>query len=167
MHPTLDTKRLILQMTVGAMTQFLTVAQGMPKSTLTTLTQTMCLFLWNGQKSSPISLHRLQKPRSEGGIALLDLKTRNLTIDTIWLKKYLDTSPLRPTWAFVTDTIINCIRPSGIQCLNNVNIFLTSLRPPTRPGPNNQSRRRPPPRIVTLFKTTKNANLALAPLKLS
>ena len=114
-------------MTVGAMTQFLTNAQGMPKSVLTALTKTTRDFIWNGKKSPPLSLKRLHKPQSEGGINLLDLEAQNLAIEVTWLKKYLDTTKARPTWAFVTDALINCIKPSGIWSLSDVNIFLTSL----------------------------------------
>ncbi|KAG2336709.1 hypothetical protein BDR05DRAFT_978714 [Suillus weaverae] len=38
-HPSLDGKRLIIQMLIGRMTQFLTKAQGMPKSIEATITK--------------------------------------------------------------------------------------------------------------------------------
>lgn len=80
----------------------------------------------------PIALKCLQRPQKEGGIDLLDLEAWSLAIEITWLKKYLDTTKPRPTWAFTTDTLLNCIKPDGVQCLNNVNIFLTSLSPPTQ-----------------------------------
>ena len=72
-NPSLDAKRLIIQLTVGSMTQFLTKAQGMPKTILKTLTKLTRDFIWNQRKSRPIALNRLCSPRHEGGINLLDL----------------------------------------------------------------------------------------------
>lgn len=73
-NPTLDAKKLIIQMTVGSMTQFLTKAQGMPKSVLSTLTKLTRNFIWNGSKSSLLSLGQLQCPKIEGRIGLLNLE---------------------------------------------------------------------------------------------
>lgn len=154
-------------MTVGAMTQFLMNAQGMPKSVLTTLTKTTRDFIWNRKKSPPLSLKRLHKPQSEGGINLLDLKARNLAIEVTWLKKYLDMTKARPTWAFVTDTLINCIKPSGIRSLSNVNIFLTFLRAPIQVRQCKSNRKQILMRVITLLKSAKRVNLCLAPCKLS
>ena len=142
--PTLDAKRLIIQMTVGAMTQFLTSAQGMPKSICNTLTKITRDFIWDGKKSALISMKRLQRLKKEGGIELLDLEARNTAIETMWLKRYLDTSQNRPQWAFTTDAIINCIKPEGIRSLRDVNIFLTSIRPQTQTRQNSPAKTSPP-----------------------
>ena len=123
------------------MTQFLTKAQGMPKTVLSALTKLTRDFVWNQRKSSPIALSRLCSPRHEGGLNLLDLPSRNAPIETTWLQQYLNPSASRPTWAYVTDAIINCIKPTGIRSPDDVNIFLTSLRPITRA----RNGMRPPP----------------------
>ena len=162
-NPSLDAKRLIIQLTVGSMTQFLAKAQGMPKTILKTLTKLTRDFIWNQRKSRPIALNRLCSPRHEGGINLLDLTSRNAAIETTWLQQYLNPSATRPTWAFVTDAIINCIKPTGIRTPDGINIFLTSLRPSTR----SRNGIRPPSRLITLLNTAKDTHLHLAPVKLS
>lgn len=63
------------------------------------------------------------------------------------------------------DTIINCIKPSGVQRSLDINIFLTSLRLTARTR--NQTEEKIPARITTLFATAKKTNLQLHPIKLS
>jgi hypothetical protein len=58
-HPSRDGKRLIIQMTIGGMTQFLTKAQGMPKPIANVLTTMTRNFIWDDKRSPPISLERL------------------------------------------------------------------------------------------------------------
>ncbi|KAI9571560.1 hypothetical protein HD554DRAFT_2016388, partial [Boletus coccyginus] len=113
-NPTLDAKGLIVQMTVGGMTQFLMRTPITPRgfgqrheNAPTKLTRD---FIWNGKKSSPLSLQRLQQPRHKGGIDLLNIEARNFAIEITWLRSYLDTSKQLPTWSFVTDPIISCPR---------------------------------------------------------
>lgn len=137
-HPTLDGKRLIIQMVVAGMTQFLTKAQGMPEHVAASLTKTIRNFIWDNKKNPPISLARLQLPRSQGGIHLLNLQARNRAIDITWINTYLDLSPSHPMWAYTFDAIINCLRPSGIKCTKDLNAFLTSWSPPTK-GPRTQT----------------------------
>ena len=50
-HPTLDGKRLIIQMIVAGMTQFLTKAQGMPESIISTIITITRNFIWDKKKS--------------------------------------------------------------------------------------------------------------------
>jgi len=133
-HLTLDGKRLIVQMLAGGMTQFLTKAQGMPKQIETALTKIIRNFIWDGARSPPMSLARLQRPLDEGGINLLDIPARNQAIEITWLSKYVDTSASRPTWAFVTDALINTLRPEGIKNTTDLAAFLTSWSPPMQ-GP--------------------------------
>ncbi|KIK38569.1 hypothetical protein CY34DRAFT_60764, partial [Suillus luteus UH-Slu-Lm8-n1] len=65
-NPSLDGKRLIVQMVVGGMTQFLTKAQDMPKSIEMAITKKIRTFIWNERKTPPISLKRLERPTEEG-----------------------------------------------------------------------------------------------------
>lgn len=95
-----------------------------------------------GREETPsISLKRLYRPRKEGGIDLLDIEARNIAIEVSWLKKYLNTSGARPAWTFVTDAITNCIKPDGIKCLQDVNIFLSSMCAPAQPRENNPTKK--------------------------
>ncbi|KIK36156.1 hypothetical protein CY34DRAFT_34249, partial [Suillus luteus UH-Slu-Lm8-n1] len=64
-HPSLDGKRLITQMIVGGMTQFLTKAQGMPKPIENTITKLIRNFIWNERRNPPISSKRLEHPIAE------------------------------------------------------------------------------------------------------
>ena len=80
-----------------------------------------------------------------------------------WLKAYLDLSPSRPNWAFVTDVIINHIRPDVESQSHPTNFSLTSWSPPTR----GHRARTLPPCVLKLIKTVKTADLTFAPLKLS
>ena len=98
-------------MFAGGMTQFLMKAQNMPKEIESALVSTIREFIWNSN-TPPISLCSLYAPKCEGGINLLNIPARNKAIKLTWLKAYLDLSPSRPTWAFVTDAIINHIRPN-------------------------------------------------------
>ena len=52
-NPTLDVKRLIVQMVIGGMTQFRTKAQGMPRTVTKTLQSITRDFLWNGKSTPP------------------------------------------------------------------------------------------------------------------
>ena len=48
-------------------------------------------------KKPMISIDRLSKPITEGGIKLIDIPARNEAIELMWLKSYLDLSEKRPT----------------------------------------------------------------------
>jgi len=111
-HPTLDAKRHIAQMFVGGMTQFLTAAQGMLKQIEDALIKSLREFIWDSTAPPTISLDRLYAPANAGGINLLNIRARNKAIDVMRLKAYLDLSPSRPKWAFLTDTIINTLHPN-------------------------------------------------------
>ncbi|KAH7917517.1 hypothetical protein BV22DRAFT_1108555 [Leucogyrophana mollusca] len=88
-NPTIYGKSLIVQMTIGGMTQFLMKAQGMPESITKTLTKMIRTFIWGESKSPPIRLDHLHKPINEGGINLLDIPTRNQAINITWLKAHI------------------------------------------------------------------------------
>ncbi|KAH9176891.1 hypothetical protein EDB89DRAFT_1825349, partial [Lactarius sanguifluus] len=69
LHPTLDGKRLIVQIVVGGRTQFLTKAQGMPDPIRIALTKEIKRFLWDNDDHVPrLSLEHLENPRELGGI---------------------------------------------------------------------------------------------------
>ena len=60
-----------------------------------------------------------------------DIKAGNEAIEITWLKSYLDFSPSRPTWAKVTDLIINAAAPPETSKLARFNTFLQSWNSPT------------------------------------
>ncbi|KAG0707131.1 hypothetical protein DFH29DRAFT_797434, partial [Suillus ampliporus] len=144
------------------MTHFLSKAQGMPKSIETAITKKICTFIWNDRKSPPISLARLERPVSEGGLGLLNISARNEAIEITWVQAFMDLSNSRPAWAFIADNIINSLKPDTIKDQPEINSLLTSWDPPTRGTKAN----RLPRHIINLIKTTKKHNVSLAPLKL-
>ncbi|KAF8488198.1 hypothetical protein F5888DRAFT_1623340, partial [Russula emetica] len=68
----------------------------------------------------------------EGGLNLLDLRTRNEAIEIIWVKAYLNMSPDRPTWAKITDIILNGAAPQGYNAQARMNTFLQTWNAPMR-----------------------------------
>ena len=162
-HPTLDAKRHIVQMFAGGMTQFLTKAQGMPRQIEDALIKIIRTFIWDESTAPPtIGIKKLYAPKDQGGISLLNIPARNRAINLTWLKAYLDLSPSRPNWAFVTDAIINHIRPDVESRSHPTNFSLTSWSPPSR----GHRARTLPPCVLKLIKTAKAADLAFALLKL-
>ena len=163
-HPTLDAKRHIVQMFAGGMTQFLTKAQGMPCQIEDALVKIICSFIWDESTAPPmIAIKKLYTPKEQGGINLLNIPAWNRAIDLTWLRAYLDLSPSRPNWAFVTDAIINHIHPDVEPGTYPANFSLTSWSPPT------QGHRAAtlPPCVLKMIKMAKAADLTFVPLKLS
>jgi hypothetical protein len=68
-------------------------------------------FIWQGCMMSKITLENLQTPINEGGLNLIDIRVRNDAIEIMWLKTYLNFSPSCPTWAKITDLIIDASMP--------------------------------------------------------
>ncbi|KIM71720.1 hypothetical protein PILCRDRAFT_36644, partial [Piloderma croceum F 1598] len=64
-HPTLFGRRLIIQMVVGGMTQYLAKVQTMPKQVEDTLEKVIRSFMWNGNKA-PVSISTLHLPIEQG-----------------------------------------------------------------------------------------------------
>lgn len=161
--PTLHGRKTIIQAIIGGRTQFLTKAQGMPSAIETALTKIMRSFMWEEDSSPRIALDFLNIPTSEGGLDLLNIRTRNEAIEIIWLKAYLDFSPTRHSWATITDLIINKAAPPGISLLARMNSFLQSWDAPTR-GTRldilNTS-------IIRMLKTARKYNVNLAAIRIS
>jgi hypothetical protein len=105
-HPTLVGKKTIVQAVVRGRTQFLTKAQGMPTSVSDAINQEIHTFLWEGASTAPIAKDMLYNEITCGGLDLLNLQSQNKAINIIWLKEYLNMSPTRPTWAYVTDILL-------------------------------------------------------------
>ena len=60
------------------------------------------------------------------------MTARNEAVDIIWLKDYLKLTPQRPTWAAVTDLIIDAVAPENTNKEARINTFLQTWHPPTR-----------------------------------
>jgi len=162
-HPTLFGKKLIVQAIVGGHTQFLAKAQGMPPHIEDVLMKLIRDFIWDYDVHPRIALEYLYRPLNEGGLNLLDIKARNEAIDIMWLKAYLDLSPSRPTWATITDILINAAAPPGTSPLATINTFTQSWHPPTR----GLRASRLGKDITKMLKTAKKYKTNLAAIRLS
>ena len=132
--PTIYGKRLIIQAVVGGHTQFLAKAQGMPTHIEDAINDIIRNYIWDNDIHPRIALKHLYRPIDEGGLGLLDIKTRNEAIELIWLRDYLNLTPSRQLWAKVTDILINASAPQGTSAVAVVNTFLQTWQPPTK-GP--------------------------------
>ncbi|KAF8053962.1 hypothetical protein FPV67DRAFT_1442790, partial [Lyophyllum atratum] len=65
-HPSMEGRKLIAQMMVGGMTQYLTQVQGMPKTIEQKLRKIIRKFVWN-DKSSRVKEDALLMPIDSGG----------------------------------------------------------------------------------------------------
>jgi hypothetical protein len=136
----------------------------MPKHIESALIKTTRDFIWNNSHTPPISMEQLYCTKEEGGINLLDIKSRNEAIKITWVKAYLNLSPSRPTWAFIIDLIINNmkIKTSKNNKSNDIT-FLQSWNPLTR-GPAANSL---PSKAIKILQMAKKHNIAFAPIKMS
>ena len=131
-HPTILGRKLIIQAIVGGHSQFLAMAQGMPKHIETALIKMIRNFMWNNSTNPRISLETLYRPIEEGGLKLLDLTSRNEAIEIMWLKTYLNLTANRPTWAKITDIIVDAAAPRGTDHQARINPFIQTWKPCTR-----------------------------------
>ena len=162
-HPTLHGRKLIIQSVIGGHTQFLTKAQGMPSDIEKALTKIMRDFMWEDDSSPRIALDILYHPIEEGGLNLLNLKSRNEAIDITWLRAYLNFSPTRPAWARITDLLINATALPQTSPLARINTFLQSWAPPTR-GPRLEKLNN---NTVRMLHVAKKHHTNLAAIRLS
>lgn len=163
-HPTLDGKRLIVQTVVRGRTQFLAKAQGMPENIQEALVKEIRNFIWEDKTYTPrLSLQHLGAPKEEGGIKLLNLKARNEAIELIWIKGYLDLTSSQPTWAFMTDILLNETTPKSLNDNTRQNAFLQKWNVPTR-GPRAEKLGLDTLRMI---KAAKKYNTVFAPINLS
>ena len=130
--PTIYGKKLIAQAVVGGRTQFITKAQGMPEHITETLTKMIKNFIWDDAPNPRLALPALHGRKEEGGIELLNLRHRNDAIELVWLKEYLSKSSTRPTWAYMTDILINETAPKNLPKEARGNSFLQQWSAPTR-----------------------------------
>jgi ribonuclease HI/exonuclease III len=128
-HPTLNGRRIITQAVIGGLTQFLTQAQGMPQRIESALDKIITSFIWE-EGSARIAAKTLHRPTEEGGLGLLNLKSRNEAIELMWLRAYLNFSKKRQPWAIVTDLIVDATAPANTIKRARKNPFLQSWNAP-------------------------------------
>ena len=130
-HPTTEGRRLITQMIIGGMTQYLAKVQGMPESALKTLKKLIRNFAWSGESKPTVSMQHLSNGISAGGKKVLDIYARNEAIQLTWIQSYLKLDESRPTWALLADEILKCDIPGEPKTLAatpnaQINQFLQS-----------------------------------------
>ena len=98
--------RLIVQMQIGGVTQFLTKVQGMPREVETELNKQIRRFMWNNEKSDTVNQAQMYAKHKKGGKKVLDLEARNKAIHLTWLKAYLNLDSKRATWTYFADAML-------------------------------------------------------------
>lgn len=137
-HSTIEGKRHAVQMTAGGTTQFLTDVQRMPKETLQRINKMVQNYMWDDSHNTPVAMNTLFTLLETGGLALLDLESRNDAMDIMWLKTYLDMSESRPLWAYVVDDLFRHAVPTNIHPKEpelRINPFLQHWEPSRRTLP--------------------------------
>lgn len=99
-------RRLIANMEVGGRMQYLTKVQGISPSIQDELTKIVKNFIWPNQHAPPVNMETLYSPIKEGGLGLIDIKSRAKAIHLTWLKPFLNLSKTRPAWAYAADALI-------------------------------------------------------------
>ena len=152
--PSIEGRKIIAQWTIGAMTQYLTYAQGMPTCIEKALTKRLTKFAWDGSGKPNASLDLLCAPTSKGGKGLLHLKYRNEAIELVWLKKLLSPPHNRPTWASFANAILAhfASKTPVAPYETRVNFFLQSW---------NVNPTKLPSHLRRILKTAKTYNLTL------
>ena len=102
----LEGRRLIVQMQIGGVTQFLTKVQGMPREVETELNKQIRRFMWNNEKSDTVNQAQMFAKHKKGGKKVLDLEARNKAIHLTWLKAYLNLDSKRAKWTYFADAMI-------------------------------------------------------------
>ena len=162
-RPTLKGRKIIVQTVIGGLTQFLTMAQGMPENIEDAIIKIIRTFMWNSDSSPRLSMDMLHRPIGKGGLNLLDIKSRNEAIDMMWLKTYLNLSPTRPPWATVTDHLIDTAAPISTKAKARGIPFLQSWKPST--GGRRASKMGKEP--IRMIKIAKKYNMNLEALRLT
>jgi hypothetical protein len=126
-------RRLIVNMTIGEITQYHTVVQGMPIDMEKRLTKMINEFMWNGPPR--VGLDTIREPTKIGGLKLLDIKARNEVIDLMRLKNYLNLGQERARWTYLADTLIAKSIPNSQHIKDKrvaINKFLQTWKASTR-----------------------------------
>ena len=158
-HPTQDGKRLIINMVVGGLTQYLTSVQGMSAEVEKLIQKKITKFLWD-DTSPMVNAETMNSPRSSGGKSILNLSARNDAIRLMKLKSYLADNAHRPKWAKVADSLIKKNIPTSQNVpdgISRVSPFLQSWT--VKVGKNSTL----PQAICDMFQVAKKFNVDLNP----
>ena len=162
-YPTLEGKRLIVQMIVGGKTQFLARAQGMPKSVQTKIQKMITEFVWEKGRATMNASDTAQDP-THGGRRILDITKRNKAIDLMWVKQYLNMGTNRPKWAYMMDEIFRMEHPKKTKethrMIENWNPLTQGWNPSTRSA-------NIPNRVHDALRLSKKHKIELEALDLS
>jgi len=115
----LEGRRLILQMQVAGVTQYLTKVQGMPPEIESEMSKLTRRFMWNNEKSDTVNQAQMHAPHKKGGKKMLDIEARNKAIHLTWLQAYLNLGNDRATWTYFADAIIAIDIPPSYKIDND------------------------------------------------
>jgi hypothetical protein len=72
-QPTTLSRRLVVQMFAGGISQFMTTVQGMPKDIEDQIQKLINTFVWGGDRAT-VGLNQTRKPFEKGGFKLLNVR---------------------------------------------------------------------------------------------
>ena len=162
-HLTLNRKRVVTQAIIGGHTQFLAKAQGMPSYIEDALMKIISNFIWEHETRPRIAMDTLRCPIHEGGLNILDIKSRNEAIEIVWLRTYLNFSPSCQKWATVMDHIILAMAPSCSVKKARENPFLQTWKAPLK-GPRAKCLNED---IKRMLKTARKYKINFAAIRLT
>lgn len=130
-NPSIEGRKIVIERTIGSMTQYLTTAQGMPKEIEDILSAKSRKFIWDGEGKNSVSMDMLCAPVAKGGKNVLHLKSRNEAIELKWLKGLLAPIETRPLWAgFAHAILAKAAQNSPVVKLSaKINPFLQTWSP--------------------------------------
>ena len=134
-NPTMYGRKHVISMEVGGRSQFLAKAQGMPKEVEQEIDKIITEFVWDGDSHPQVNKRTLFGPIDEGGLNLLDIRSRNEAIELMWLRSYLNLSPDRPRWAWLADVLLSdaaAASARNVDAAAKVNTFLQTWKVSTR-----------------------------------
>ncbi|KAF6760826.1 hypothetical protein DFP72DRAFT_804563 [Ephemerocybe angulata] len=108
--PTLDGKRLIVNMEVGGRTQYRTMVQGMSEATRKYLDKLIRQFYWGGN-SAYVGADTTNLPHEMGGLKGLSLTDKIKAIHAMRAVRLLDLEN-QPRWAIITNHLLSKNIPS-------------------------------------------------------
>lgn len=145
------------------MMQYLTTVQGMPRAVENKLEKMTKNFVWEGAKA-PLKMALLYHPLAEGGLGLLDLRSRNEAIKLRWCRPYLDLGSSRPTWTLIADVPFEGQIPKSLGHIDRevtMNQFLQLWRP------NLSGNLKLPKDLARLIAVSRKHNVKLDALRLT
>jgi hypothetical protein len=158
-HPTIQGKRLIVQMVAGGKSQYLTRVQGMPANVTKRLTKIIKEFM---KTLTPIVLETLYQPAEKGGIGLSDVESRNAAIKAVWMQDFLKFGEDRPAWAYLYNKELERADSNPKDLYPKTNMFLQSWRPVTQGARANLI----PTPLRQMIKAAQNMEVNLEAIKI-